>query len=189
MKRISSAKLLAIAFTLALAFLVAGCEREDRPLRMQPSSISPPSTIRMSTLFPGTSPPPSAAGANPYEANAYMINEGKRLYDSYNCSGCHFHGGGGIGPPLMDDMWIYGSEPNNVYSTIVEGRPNGMPSFRGKIPEYQVWEIVGYVRSMSGLLPRDVAPSRDDHMSTRRPENATKEQKPRDSFYAPREQH
>lgn len=180
---------LSLAAIAALALLAASCEREDRPFRQQPQSITPPSTTRMSALYPGTSPPPSAAGANPFEANAYMVTEGKRLFESYNCAGCHFHGGGGIGPPLMDDRWVYGSEPNNVYSTIVEGRPNGMPSFRGKIPEFQVWEIVAYVRSMSGLLPRDVAPSRADHMSARRPENATSEQKPRDQHYAPQEKH
>jgi cytochrome c oxidase cbb3-type subunit III len=177
-------------FILATAFLVVlgGCEREQRSFRHEPSSINPPSTIRMSTLYPGTSPPPSAAGKNPYEAQAYMVSEGKKLYEAYNCVGCHSHGGGGIGPPLMDSQWIYGSEPNNIYSTIVEGRPNGMPSYRGKIPEYQVWEIVSYVRSMSGLVPMDVPPSRSDHMSTRRPENATEEQAPSDNFYSPQEQ-
>jgi cytochrome c oxidase cbb3-type subunit III len=174
---------------LLLVVALAGCEREDRPFRQQPSSIHPPSTIRMTSLYPGTSPPPSAAGKNPYEANAYMVNEGKRLYEGYNCSGCHFHGGGGIGPPLMDDTWVYGSEPNNVYATIVEGRPNGMPAWRGKIPEYQVWEIVAYVRSMSGLVPKDVAPSRSDHMSSRPAENATEKQTPRDDFYAPHQEH
>jgi cytochrome c oxidase cbb3-type subunit 3 len=184
-------KRIVIIFVIAFAAacVLAGCEREDRPLRMQPSSISPPSTIRMSTLYPGPNPPPSAAGANPYEASAYMVSEGKRLYESYNCAGCHFHGGGGIGPPLMDDRWIYGSEPNNVYSTIVEGRPNGMPSFRGKIPEYQVWEIVAYVRSLGGMLPRDVANSREDHMAAKKAENATKEQTPTDKNYAPQEKH
>jgi cytochrome c oxidase cbb3-type subunit 3 len=184
MKRFFFSVLL-LAFVLALA----ACEREQRTFRQEPQMINPPSTVRMSDLYPGTSPPPSSAGMNPYEANAYMLSEGKRLYESYNCAGCHFHGGGGIGPPLMDSTWVYGSEPNNVYSTIMEGRPNGMPSFRGKIPEFQAWEIVAYVRSMSGLLPFTVAPSRDDHMSSRRPESATKEQKPTDKFYAPQQEH
>jgi cytochrome c oxidase cbb3-type subunit III len=92
--------------------------------------------------------------------------------------GCHFHGGGGIGPPLMDQTWIYGSEPQNVYDTIVEGRPNGMPSFRGKIPEMQLWQIVAYVRSMSGQLPKDVSPGREDHMYSKRPEASTPKEHP-----------
>jgi cytochrome c oxidase cbb3-type subunit 3 len=64
----------------------------------------------------------------------------------------------------MDDVWIYGSAPENIYATIVEGRPNGMPSFRGKIPDSQIWQIVAYVRSMSGLASQGAAPARSDHM-------------------------
>ena len=89
--------------------------------------------------------PPS--DASKYEGSAYAVGEGKRLYSAYNCVGCHAHGGGAIGPALMDAEWIYGSRPEQIYSDIVQGRPNGMPSFAGKIPDYQVWELVAYVRS------------------------------------------
>jgi cytochrome c oxidase cbb3-type subunit 3 len=85
---------------------------------------------------------------NPYEGNSYAVAEGQRLFEWYNCAGCHFRGGGGIGPALMDDVWIYGKDPANLYETIVEGRPNGMPAWGGKIPEYQVWQIITYVESL-----------------------------------------
>ena len=52
-------------------------------------------------------------------------------------AGCHANGGGGIGPPpIRKDQrdWIYGGEPSNVFDTIVKGRPNGMPTWGGKIP-------------------------------------------------------
>jgi cytochrome c oxidase cbb3-type subunit 3 len=88
---------------------------------------------------------------NPFEGNDTAIADGKRLYNQYNCSGCHAAGGGAIGPPLMDDEWIYGSTPANVFWTIVEGRPQGMPAFGGRIAEDQIWRIVAYVRSLSGL--------------------------------------
>ena len=78
----------------------------------------------------------------------------------------------------MDDEWIYGSEPENIFETIVEGRPNGMPSFRGKIPTDQVWQLVAYVRSMSGLLPKDVAPGRNDDMQVRSQEQSTRKAQP-----------
>ena len=59
------------------------------------------------------------------------------LFTSYNCVGCHGSGGGGgMGPPLKDHKWIYGADPANIFATIVEGRPNGMPSCRNKIPDY-----------------------------------------------------
>src|SRR5215204_4768535 len=88
-----------------------------------------------------------------YEENAYAVSEGKRLYSMFSCHGCHAHGGGDMGPPLMDDRWIYGHRPEQIFSTIIEGRPNGMPSFGSRVPAYQVWQLAAYVRSMSGLTP------------------------------------
>src|SRR5436190_5132389 len=85
---------------------------------------------------------------NPYEDNAYAMTEGQRLYEWYNCSGCHARGGGGIGPPLMAEVWRYGKDPGSMYTSIVHGRPNGMPSWRGKMPQYQVWQIVTYVQAL-----------------------------------------
>src|SRR5581483_11928376 len=98
-----------------------------------------------------------------------------------NCVGCHAHGGGGMGPPLMDQKWIYGSEPEQVYATIMEGRPNGMPSFRGKIPDDQVWKLVAYVRSLSGQTSKTAATGRNDEMRTKPPENSTPTEKPKDN--------
>ena len=89
----------------------------------------------------------SRTSANPYDGNAYAISEGQRLFSWYNCTGCHANGGGGIGPPLIKTEWIYGGEPANLFDTIVKGRPNGMPAWGGKIPEYQIWQIVAFVRS------------------------------------------
>lgn len=78
-----------------------------------------------------------------------QIAAGKQLFQAMNCNGCHFNGGGGMGPPLMDDIWIYGGSIENIASTIREGRPNGMPSFRGFIPDEQIWQLAAYVRSLS----------------------------------------
>jgi cytochrome c oxidase cbb3-type subunit 3 len=85
----------------------------------------------------------------------------------------------------MDDEWIYGSAPENIFQTIVQGRPNGMPSFGGKIPVDQIWQLVSYVRSMSGLLSKDVAPGRNDAMYVRSQEQATEPAEPVQSFVPP----
>jgi cytochrome c oxidase cbb3-type subunit III len=166
------------AIALVLAF--ASCKREERGFRVSPPAARTIDSITLSELQPG-SKPPAVQVKNEYEENAYALSEGKRLFDAFNCSGCHFHGGGGIGPPLMDDEWIYGSEPANIFATIVEGRPNGMPSFRGKIPDYQVWQLAAYVRSMSGLVPSLAAPGRSDHMQAKPPEQSEKPEQPKQS--------
>jgi cytochrome c oxidase cbb3-type subunit 3 len=51
--------------------------------------------------------------------------------------------------------WIYGGRLTQIQQSIVEGRPNGMPAWGGKIPDQQIWQIAAYVRSMS--LPATLA--------------------------------
>jgi cytochrome c oxidase cbb3-type subunit 3 len=148
------------------ALIATGCKREQKNIAATP----PQATIVMSsalqsTLRPGNAPPATPV-KNPYGSNAQAISEGQQLFEWYNCSGCHFHGGGGIGPPLIKKQWIYGGEPANLFDTIMKGRPNGMPAWSGKIPEYQVWQIVAYIRAMAGYDSSNVTPSRSDHMET-----------------------
>jgi cytochrome c oxidase cbb3-type subunit 3 len=162
----------------AFCLLFSACKREERGYRVDPPAAGRIGSVTMSELRPGETGPPFVV-KNEYEENAYAMNEGKRLYTWFNCVGCHAHGGGGMGPPLMDDKWIYGSQPDQIFSTIVQGRPNGMPSFRGKIPDYQVWQLSAYVRSMSGQVPSDAAPGRDDDMNTTKPEQTKGKEEPK----------
>jgi cytochrome c oxidase cbb3-type subunit III len=164
------------ALAIALCGVVA-CERETRQFRELPVASARAQRPMGSPLFVGGTPPPTPQNS-PYQENAWGMSEGKRLYENFNCVGCHSHGGGGMGPALMDDEWIYGSHPANIFETIVEGRPNGMPSFRDKIPDAQVWQIVAYVQAMSGQAPIDVLPSRSDHLRYSTPENARSAETP-----------
>jgi cytochrome c oxidase cbb3-type subunit III len=153
----------AICATAACCWLIVlpGCQREKRDLRPQPTRVAVyGDAARQSTLVPGGSPPPQVT--NPYNGSAYAISEGKRLFNWYNCSGCHANGGGGIGPPLIKTHWIYGDDPANIFDTIVKGRPNGMPTWGGRVPEYQIWQLVAYVRSLNGQQPTSATPARTD---------------------------
>jgi len=160
-----------------LLFPATACQREQRQFTAPPSTFES-YTVTMSDIHPGSGglPLPMNPAA---DHRAYDTSEGKRLFTQYNCVGCHFNGGGGIGPPLMDAQWIYGDQPENIYSTIVEGRPNGMPSFRLKIPDNQVWQLVAYVKSLSGQLRKDVETTRSDDMNARRSEQRTQRVTPK----------
>lgn len=165
----------------ALSLALLACEREERRFTSPPLVLG--STGRATQLQPGPPvsgarvPSPGPARA-PYDKNAYGVAQGKLLFTQFNCSGCHALGGGGMGPPLMDAKWIYGSDPDEIFRTIVQGRPNGMPSFGNKIVPDQVWQLVSYVRSMSGMLRKDVEPGRSDDMHVRSQEQATEEAEP-----------
>ena len=173
-----------ISVTVIVLTLV-GCEREARRFRENPSA---PDAVKLSSLQPGPTLVVNKA-RGPYEYNAYGISEGKILFNQFNCSGCHAHGGGGMGPPLMDAEWIYGSDPGNIFATIAEGRPNGMPAFRERLSNDQIWRLVAYVRSMSGLLSKDAEPTRDDAMSYRPSEQRTPKAKPKASFVPSASEH
>jgi cytochrome c oxidase cbb3-type subunit 3 len=165
---------------LMLAVLpLEGCQREKRQLQAAPVNESAPLQVRTTDLQAGdTTPLQPDARRTLYENNAYNLAEGKRLYQWFNCVGCHAHGGGDSGPPLMDSQWRYGGEIEQIFATIQQGRPNGMPAFGGKIPEQQIWQLAGYVRSMSGNLSRSASPGRNDEMQGAPPEQSMQKQPP-----------
>jgi cytochrome c oxidase cbb3-type subunit 3 len=157
-----------IAFLILTAAGSLSCEREERGFRVKPPDANRVNSKQLTTLQAG-GPSPLPSVKNDYEQNAFAMSEGKRLFSQMNCSGCHANGGGAIGPALMDDKWIYGSQPEQIFATIEEGRPNGMPSFHGKLEDYQVWQLAAYVRSLSGNVSSDAEPGRDDDMHIGRP--------------------
>jgi cytochrome c oxidase cbb3-type subunit 3 len=86
---------------------------------------------------------------NPYEGNAQALATGEKLFVSYNCVDCHGAGGSGaMGPSLADGRWHFGGAPAEVFESIYQGRPEGMPAWGSLISPDQVWMLVTYVRSL-----------------------------------------
>lgn len=92
---------------------------------------------------------------NPFEG---ATHEGRQYYNAFNCAGCHGgRGGGGIGPPFLVASFIYGSDPANIFQSIVQGRPQGMPAYGGKAPDEVIWKIVAYVQSLAAPYQQNAA--------------------------------
>jgi cytochrome c oxidase cbb3-type subunit 3 len=157
--------------TLLFLAIVTACHRETREVRDPPLPFSESALPTTTTVIAGGAGPLPAADRNirRYETNAWHVSEGQRLYEEFNCVECHAHGGGGIGPALMDDEWIYGSSSPQIVATLIQGRPNGMPSFRRLLTQEQMWQLAAYVRSLSGQIPKDVPPSRTDTLANTKP--------------------
>lgn len=139
-----------VALTVVVAASIAGCSNEG-PARERalPDVRAEGATIRTSALQAGPATR-SPDIRNPYEGDDRALADGRRLYLWMNCHGCHgAQGGGGIGPPLADTDWIYGGDDVNIYQSIMQGRPNGMPTFTGKLPDESAWRIAAFVRSLS----------------------------------------
>jgi len=161
---------------LLLSVTVVACEREKRSFRDIPPGAQARQAVQTTDLQAGPKTVDPTVGV--YQENAFAVNTGQTYYEQFNCAGCHAPGGGGgMGPPLNDDEWIYGSDPENIFDTVIEGRPNGMPSFRGKIDSAHLWQLVAYVRSMSGLTPPDTWSARKDQMAETRPHREARPQR------------
>jgi mono/diheme cytochrome c family protein len=102
---------------------------------------------------------------NPYTGDTAAITDGHRLFLETGCNGCHGGGGGGgICPPLINDVWVYGSDDATVFNLIqlgsVQLRAKGfvrvgreyvigdMPPFGGVIDKDKTLRIMAYIRSV-----------------------------------------
>lgn len=139
-----------LIFVLLVVCSLAACEREKRDFE---------------TRSPGYPP------GDHYQRDAYDVAQGKMLYENMNCVGCHAHGGGAIGPALLDSRWTYGGSIQQIYSSIRDGRRNGMPAWKNRLTEQQIWQVAAYVRSMGRYVRKDVAPSRDDALQVGKAES------------------
>jgi len=87
---------------------------------------------------------------NPYEGDKAAISTGGKLFIAYNCLDCHgADGSGAMGPSFQDGRWHFGGAPGEVFESIYQGRPDGMPAWGGRISNDQIWMLTAYVRSLS----------------------------------------
>jgi cytochrome c oxidase cbb3-type subunit 3 len=88
---------------------------------------------------------------NPHEGDKGAIATGAKLFITYNCIDCHgADGSGAMGPSLADNRWHFGGGASEVFESIYQGRPEGMPAWGSLISDDQIWMLVSYVRSLNG---------------------------------------
>jgi cytochrome c oxidase cbb3-type subunit 3 len=94
-------------------------------------------------------PPAGLTLRNPHEGDAGAVATGAKLFVAYNCVDCHgADGSGAMGPSLADGRWHFGGAPAEVFESIYQGRPEGMPAWGSLISPDQIWMLVSYVRSL-----------------------------------------
>ena len=110
---------------------------------------------------------PLGSMKNPYTDDPVKIEEGKKLYFSYSCNGCHGGGGGGgMCPPLTNDVWVYGSGDDILFRLITEGsqdlqknyslKRKGSEGVVGPMPPFgslvksddEMWKIIAYIHTL-----------------------------------------
>ena len=100
------------------------------------ASANPILRVPVSGLHPGNvSFTPKIV--NPLAQDPQAVTRGMQDFIQFNCVGCHApNAGGGMGPALSEGRFIYGSSPANLFLSIYQGRPNGMPTWGDILPEF-----------------------------------------------------
>jgi len=103
---------------------------------------------------------------NPYtDDNTEIVEQGHKLFFNFSCNGCHGgNGGGGMCPPLINDVWVYNGDDDTLFRLVTLGsqalQAKGyvrrghenvvapMPPFGTLIPTADdLWKILAFVRS------------------------------------------
>ena len=147
-----------VAVALALIVMPGSAPKPPIHLADQYGGVIPAGPmlrIPVTGIYPGGRPAGLNANIkNPLADDPDAAQRGMKDFNTFNCVGCHAaNGGGGMGPSLSDDIWIYRSSPGNIYMSIVQGRSAGMPAFGAMLPDRTVWELVAYIQSISQKPP------------------------------------
>jgi mono/diheme cytochrome c family protein len=104
---------------------------------------------------------------SPYADFASVAEEGHQKYMAAGCNGCHGGGGGGgMGPPLTNEVWIYGKDDDTLFRLIALGSDElqkqgysrkGSESVVGPMPPFgeivksddDLWKIIAWIRSVN----------------------------------------
>jgi mono/diheme cytochrome c family protein len=93
---------------------------------------------------------------NPVPSDGASIEEGRKLYLRH-CASCHGGSGkgdgsmalaGGTPANLTDEAWDHGSSDGEIYVVIRDGTSSDMESYKDKLTEKQMWQLVNYIRSL-----------------------------------------
>src|SRR5262249_54934764 len=123
---------------LVLALLAGGRQSSSAPLESKGGGAGPAAATQKPT-------------GNPFARDTAAIAEGRQIYMSRGCQGCHgVGGGGGMGKPILDDEWKFGSDDQTLFKLIRGEIPNQtMPSVIGKtMTDDEVWKTLAFVRTL-----------------------------------------
>ena len=103
---------------------------------------------------------------NPYkDDNSDIVAQGHKLYFNLSCNGCHGgNGGGGMCPPLINDVWVYNGDDDTLFRLVTlgsialqakgytrRGRENVVAPMPAMGPLFtsadDLWKVLTFIRS------------------------------------------
>lgn len=149
---------------LTTSLLSAG--QVSPPVPAAPSTPAPAAPANGMTPVQRADATPKGQLKNPYsDTDAPVVESGNQFYLKYACSGCHGgNGGGGMCPPLTNDVWVYGGDDDTLFRLVAYGTEalqakgysrKGTENVVGPMPpmgqivqtDDELWRILAFVRS------------------------------------------
>jgi len=85
---------------------------------------------------------------NPFREDPAAIAEGQLVFNQI-CSACHKPDGSGlVGPSLIDPYWKYGNTDPELFASVSEGRPGGMPAWGPQLGSEKIWKSLAYLETL-----------------------------------------
>lgn len=135
-------------FCAMTLLMLAGCggPADTGPVSTKPGTLA---AVRYDQhLTAGDLGPAAEDLVNPFAGDPAAIQQGKALFATMNCDGCHGEGALGFAAPsLADKRWRYGGDDGALFHSVFFGRPKGMPAYGGLLPEETIWQLVSYVQA------------------------------------------
>ena len=157
---------LAIGLAMLLSSLI---DAQQAPPAAAPGPQAPaPSAAAGGAMTPvqRADAAPQGTLKNPYQdSDAAAVTEGGKLWFSYACNGCHGGtGGGGMCPPVTNDIWVYGGDDDTLFRLVAYGTQTlqskgyarkASENVVGPMPQMgqlvktddELWRILAWVRS------------------------------------------
>lgn len=149
-------KLSTIAVATTLGLLTAASAEPSAPSPPQPATVKVPARAQ---FYAKGLPAPYRGMANPLQTNVPNVIRGADLYNA-NCASCHgllgFGNGAasrGLAMRPADLAWSLSApeiKDDFLFWTIAEGGAqfnSPMPAFKGQMKDFQIWEVVTYMRA------------------------------------------
>ena len=87
-----------------------------------------------------------------------FVNAGQATFEA-NCIPCHGADlRGGIGFNLVDETWVHGAAPSQIYVTVSQGVPEkGMQAWEAQLGQKKIVEVISYVLSKNDRATMEAA--------------------------------
>src|SRR5499426_90622 len=134
---------------------------------------SPAASAETMTPLDRVASTPKGELKSPYADIAAVAEQGRQIYRSHDCNGCHGGGGGGgMAAPLTNQVWIYGDDDDTLFRLIALGTGSlspgdafqkqgfvrkGSENVVGPMPPFgeiiktdaEIWKIIAWIRSVN----------------------------------------